>query len=453
MRKNNQNQISVRQKAFLVIFGVFLSLVILEIGLRVGGFVLLSLQEYKNRHSLKQKGVYRIMCLGESTTQIQYPGFLEGILNQRNIGITFSVIDKGLNSTNTNIILSQLEANLDTYKPDMVVTMMGINDTELISFSDETVNVLEKPSFFRPLKVSKLLNLLWLHIAAKTKEIKSYSQKDEKQYVKKTWLGGRLKEEKKFSEAEEVFKKTLKLNPKNELTHVLLGILYKDQRRIPEAEEAFKKTLELNSKNAWVYIKLGIFYRNYCRFSEAEQAFKKGLECGSHNDRLYLELGTIYLEQGKLSEAEQLFKKVIGLKPKNYWAHAGLASVYLKTGNNELFKEYMDKAGQLNRKEFIPGTINNYLKVKKTLDKKSIRLVCVQYPMRNTKPLKEIFEGQKGVIFVDNEGIFKDTVKNDGYKAYFRDMFAGDFGHCTPKGNRLLAENIAQVILKEVFNK
>jgi len=54
---------------------------------------------------------------------------------------------------------------------------------------------------------------------------------------------------------------------------------------------------------------------------------------------------------------------------------------------------------------------------------------------------------------VDNERIFKETVSNDGYEAYFKDAFAGDFGHCTEKGNRLLAENIANTIIKEVFHK
>ena len=73
--------------------------------------------------------------------------------------------------------------------------------------------------------------------------------------------------------------------------------------------------------------------------------------------------------------------------------------------------------------------------------------------MRSIESLKKIFEGQTGVIFVDNERIFKDAVKREGYKEYFKDMFGGDFGHCTPKGNRLLAENIADVILKEVFSK
>lgn len=82
-----------------------------------------------------------------------------------------------------------------------------------------------------------------------------------------------------------------------------------------------------------------------------------------------------------------------------------------------------------------------------------MRLVCAQYPMLGIKPVKKIFDGQDGVIFVDNEKTFKDVVKNYGYKAYFKDMFAGEFGHCTDKGNRLLVENIANVIVKEVFKK
>jgi len=44
-------------------------------------------------------------------------------------------------------------------------------------------------------------------------------------------------------------------------------------------------------------------------------------------------------------------------------------------------------------------------------------------------------------------------LKKISYNDYFTDMFAGDFGHCTRKGNRLLAENIANVILKEYFHR
>ena len=74
--------------------------------------------------------------------------------------------------------------------------------------------------------------------------------------------------------------------------------------------------------------------------------------------------------------------------------------------------------------------------------------------MRNIKPLKNIFQGKAdGIIFVDNEKIFKEALNVSSYRDYFVDMFGGDFGHCTEPGNRLLAENIGNTILKEAFNK
>ncbi len=59
----------------------------------------------------------------------------------------------------------------------------------------------------------------------------------------------------------------------------------------------------------------------------------------------------------------------------------------------------------------------------------------------------------KDIVFVDHEKSFKDGVKIDGYDAYFVDNFEGSFGHCTYKGNRLLAENIADAIINKYFLK
>ncbi|MDO8603001.1 MAG: hypothetical protein Q7O04_04035 [Candidatus Omnitrophota bacterium] len=98
-------------------------------------------------------------------------------------------------------------------------------------------------------------------------------------------------------------------------------------------------------------------------------------------------------------------------------------------------------------------TVPNYQRLRNILDRKGIKLVCVQYPMRNIKPLKEIFNSDKNIIFVDNEKIFKEALKKGNYKEYFIDMFFGDFGHCTSKGNRLLAEDIANEILKWLMHK
>ena len=57
----------------LVIIGIILSLVILEFGLRLAGWTISSYQQYKNNKALRNKSQYTIMCLGESTTQRQYP--------------------------------------------------------------------------------------------------------------------------------------------------------------------------------------------------------------------------------------------------------------------------------------------------------------------------------------------------------------------------------------------
>jgi hypothetical protein len=73
--------------------------------------------------------------------------------------------------------------------------------------------------------------------------------------------------------------------------------------------------------------------------------------------------------------------------------------------------------------------------------------------MRNVEPLKRIFEQDKGVIFVDNESVFKEALKKASYKEYFKDMFGGDFGHCTDQGNQLLAWNVTNTTLKEIFGK
>ena len=45
---------------------------------------------------------------------------------------------------------------------------------------------------------------------------------------------------------------------------------------------------------------------------------------------------------------------------------------------------------------------------------------------------------------------FKQAIKTHGYDAIFTDSFAGDFGHCTPRGNEILANQVAKVIRSNI---
>ena len=159
IHNQSQTKIAFWKKIALMIFGLFLSILFIEAGLRLGGLILSSLQEHRNMHAVMQKGTYRIMCLGESTTAGQYPSFLEDILNQRNIGVRFSVINKGIPATNTEVILSELKGNLNKYKPDMVVVMMGINDVWLYE-RHKTLHDSKTISAMRSLKIYKLTKIV-----------------------------------------------------------------------------------------------------------------------------------------------------------------------------------------------------------------------------------------------------------------------------------------------------
>ena len=454
---------------------LLLTLVFLEAGLRIEGKISSFLQERRNLLSLKQKGEYRILCLGDSLTKDQYSPYLEEILNQSNIGIKFSVIDEGdVNAANTSVILNRLESNLDTYHPDMVITMMGISDM-VVQIPYGPVSDSKAINFLKSFRIYHLARLLWLHIVTRFKELKSHDASspkllrkiklqqayaedkeefnvgDDKAYLE---LGKSYRKQGRFSEAEASFKKAIEINPRNEGIYVELGWCYRDREKFSEAEASFKRAIEINPRNDGAYINLGWLYLEQTKFSESEESFKKALEIKPGNDGAYIDLGWLYRLQDKLSEAEESFKKAIELNPRNDTAYGALEVLYIEMGKMELARKYGEEVRDLRLDFYSLITASNYQNLKAILDKRGIVYVCMQYPMRNVEPLKKIFQGNdEGVIFVDNEKVFKDEVTNYGRQNVFRDMFGGDFGHCTEKGNRLLAQNIAKVILKEVFGK
>jgi len=155
-----------RQKIFLLIFGIILSLMTLEAGLHLGGFALNRLQQAQNSQKIKEKDSYRILCLGESTTafggEFSYPDQLQNILNKKGLGLDFRVINQGMIGSNSYFISKRLGRFLDQYDPDMVIVMMGINDPgqlEMYKNRSSPANI-----FLQKIKVVKLAKLIWMHI-------------------------------------------------------------------------------------------------------------------------------------------------------------------------------------------------------------------------------------------------------------------------------------------------
>ena len=287
--------------------------------------------------------------------------------------------------------------------------------------------------------------MLWLHIATRAKELDPRI--------------GLPKASNEATASGHNFYKASESDPKNDLIYQERGWIYESQGQFAQAEASFKKSLELNPRNSVAYVRLGEIYENQGRFTLAAACFEKALEFTPRDERLYAELGRIDKQRGQLKQAARWLRKGLNiLGPRaGYRLYGELAAISERRGQIANAREYYDKASRLALDSSASNdspTARNYRALKAMLDKRKIRLVCVQYPMRPAASLKKIFAGQwDDIIFVDNESVFRDAVRQTGHNAYFRDMFAGDFGHCTEKGNRLLGENIAKAILKEMLGK
>jgi tetratricopeptide (TPR) repeat protein len=414
-----------------------------------------------------------------------WPSQLEKILNERNTGVRFKVINKGVESANSTFILSYLKENLDKYNPDMVITMMGENDgSETIPYIDSwSVKI---KLFLRDFRVYKLSKLIRLHILNKVREIKEANNQnleyekinnvykndesisDSLEGFKDPVVRGLFhkfmiyKNQRNFEEpdenlekAEEIIKKAIAIaiEPDRTVLYIHLADCYTIHEKHKEAEEVLKKVIERNPKDIFALVTLGCCYKSQLKYPESEEVFKKAIEIDPEYDQPYYELAISYREQGKYKELQDLSEKIIKAGLKGGVFDGFVAISYIEQKKYKEAERYYKKANELRLRYYNEGTRYNYNKLRDIVNQRGIKLVCIQHPMRKSEPLKKIFDVTEGIIFVDNEKIFKDAVKNEKYEDYFKDNFAGDFGHCTPRGDRLLAENIANVIIKEVFKK
>ncbi len=475
-----RGDVPIKEKAIASALGLAFCVVFLEVGLRVLGAAVMFAQEHVNRSAFDKTGAYRIMCLGESTTadlgdgRYSYPRQLAQILTERGRGRRFSVINKGIPSGDTSLILAELEGNLDMYRPDMVIAMQGINDTHAMRSFDETrgKNPYRFGDIFKTFKLAGLLS-------------KDLERKKTTEYFLKAgayidpWHGTKWKAEAmaawaaaaglynsawmqkqsgQYASAEEKYKTLLKTHPNCMMCYIGLGECYRKQGKYQDAEELYREIIreKMNEKSVATDLpSLETIQFGGMPYERDREAFGDAVK----NNRYQLqamvmhELGRWYTEERKYKEAADVYEALVGISPDS--AYMGLSKIRAAQGQYQQSQEFHKKAEESRAQYYAPPTVTwkNYRKLMGILDARGIRFVAVQYPQRSIEPLQKIIGGKKGVILVDNEAVFRKALERGSYDRYFVDRCYIDYGHATKEGNRILAENIANVLLAEVFNK
>jgi len=455
------------RRLLLVFLGVLFALTLVEVLMRGAGWLLVFSQEKRNLHSMRfasaEHGhVVRILCIGESTTAQggtnSYPSQLERILNRRAGGrVIFSVINKGVVGASSGMLMRQLSVNVDKYKPDIIVAMMGINDEGAVSKYRPLV-AREDAGLFESLRVVKLGRYvltrgLALHGHMPRQSFAEAPQElplDSRACAEYGWQLIRMGD---HDGAEQVFRKALELNPTNDIALAGIGCILNNRDLEKEAIDSYEAALRMNPKSDLACYELGNLYLYGGDPGKAEGYFRRAAESNPRNARALMELAYLAMRTNDMTTSLQLLEKARAADPTDPAICGRFALYFSMLGRSDMAEFWRHNRRRVRKTYYNPVTVRNYQLLKATARERGILLVHMEYPVRSPEPLLKAIAPVGDAVVVSNEKAFKEALKTNRWDTIFTDNFAGEFGHCTPEGNRLIAENLAGVLISEFLSK
>jgi lysophospholipase L1-like esterase len=433
---------SVGQRLALVVFGVLLAHLLLEGGLRLAGGLYLARQERGNRASLAREGAVRILCLGESTTQLggaeSFPRQLETILNQRRPARAFTVVNAGLSATTTDDIVARLERQLERYRPDLVVTMMGINDMPATSEAEE-VRSRGVVRWIERSRTYKLYRLLGQRVvatlrgpagrpaappAAPAPTVRPWHRPEEPVVGEAV---AKLREG-RAAEARALLEGVAAREPEVASAHLLLDGLdrvegRRDGAALARAESTLRLILERDPARIRARAALARIYLATRRPEEARQLLARGGPATLADRAAVLVLLDAHEALAAADRASRRWDAALehleaalrvcppGARYDRARVLGEMATLEQERGDLAAYGRRLGEARRAQEEVVNVRTQWNYLAVKRALDARGIRLVAVQYPVRELAPLRAMLGDPSEVVFVDNERAFREALR------------------------------------------
>lgn len=529
-----------------------------------------SLKEHANPAEQKASQVVTIVCLGESTTAVAYPGPLQEELSRRIGSKRFFVIDEGQPGVNSDRLMQKIPL-IKSYKPDIVIAMMGGNDGQQLATLYGTIT---NPIDYWLVKHIKTYNMIryfgYALLSANTKPENLLPEPFETNTqfsVELSPLAAQVKKRLDFYSGKRngirtELERCLDKNRQSLLEHNWASLFSSDDFlwdnildvssydsylfasefarilvernrddldsllslfRFLEAGMANAPTVARRNANAFLLLLCFERTKDFGRIppiadflleSYPGNLYFRSLKasCGSAFDAEYIADWCVYVdalvenplqnlpfyknilnfpynrqELAKLSlqsngmdfarMVEVLIEKLLGVFPELDFLYMNLCDIYVANGergkiavlynfwlanasgfqkNDQTMVNYWVKAiGLLKGASIFPAyeskMLNkNYIKLAQFCRDNGIQLVCMQYPMLDIEPLEKLLK-DFDVIFVSNSEPFRTMVAKNGFSACFADNSGGCFGHATDEGNRLIAKNVVNVLLSELF--
>ena len=148
-------------------------------------------------------------------------------------------------------------------------------------------------------------------------------QKNPNSQIALNSLGAVRSDQRRFTEAMQLFKRSLECDPEYAEAHNNLAIVYGEMGDLDQAYRHLREAIKLqpNYRKAhlnlaeWYFQKAALFYQQG-QLPESEAALHKAISLSPECTEAYNLLGRILLEQGKPKEAIDCFQQALKLEPK-----------------------------------------------------------------------------------------------------------------------------------------
>lgn len=212
----------------------------------------------------------------------------------------------------------------------------------------------------------------------------------------------------------------------------------------PEAESRLRSLIELDPDDPWAYEQLGRLRQRQKKWSDAIPLYAAAA-ARAPTSRIFEEIGECRGFLGQWPEAEKNYRKAAALGEVR-WAYMPLTEALIREGKE---KEAAAAFAEMNA--LIGGartmTDIRYRRLADAVLGRGIPLVAMQYPLRPVEALVRAVGPRPHLVFVDNEKSFKEALGRHTRDELFWDLFAGNFGHATALGNRLIAADAEDGVL------
>ena len=159
-----------------------------------------------------------------------------------------------------------------------------------------------------------------------------------------TSKGVALSRMRRYHEAASHFKRALKLNPLNGLTHFMTGCALDDMGTPSDSIRHFDEAMRLRYREPFVYQRRAHALNNCGRTDECIECLREVLEMRPGYAEAHYEMGAAYLSVKDFGRAIKCYKRAIEADPRHKKAHEFLGIAYMAVCQDDLARPYLERA-------------------------------------------------------------------------------------------------------------